>query len=394
MISEAVSEKLWNRKFVCSWLANFFAFTTMYYLTSTLPLYTTDVLGGDEGSVGMLFAVYAFAGVLVRPLAGRVLDASGRMKAAWGSLLLLLAAILAYNWAFGLAALLVLRFLHGICWGFATTSLATLAADVIPKRRRGEGIGYFGLSMSFAMLLGPWLGLRVLQDFDFSGMFLAAAGIAGLALVCLAGIRHREQGFAGHSRGGWLEKRVLAYGGIVFFMAMGYGAVLSFIVLFAKELQLDNPAVFFLANAAGVIVSRPYAGRVLDRKGPVGIMCLGFASFAAAFLCLYAADGLGVFVLAALLLGIGFGILYSLCFALSINAVEKWRRGMANGTILMAFDLGFAVGSMLLGQAALYLGLRLMYLSCILPALLAFLLFYFHYMRRRTWPQTPAERAL
>ena len=225
-------------------------------------------------------------------------------------------------------------------------------------------------------------------------MFLAAAGIGGLALVCLAGIRHREQGFAGHSRGGWLEKRVLAYGGIVFFMAMGYGAVLSFIVLFAKELQLDNPAVFFLANAAGVIVSRPYAGRVLDRKGPVGIMCLGFASFAAAFLCLYAADGLGVFVLAALLLGIGFGILYSLCFALSINAVEKWRRGMANGTILMAFDLGFAVGSMLLGQAALYLGLRLMYLSCILPALLAFLLFYFHDMRRRTWPQTPAERAL
>ena len=94
MISEPVSEKLWNRKFVCSWLANFFAFTTMYYLTSTLPLYTTDVLGGDEGSVGMLFAVYAFAGVLVRPLAGRVLDASGRMKAAWGSLLLLLAAIL------------------------------------------------------------------------------------------------------------------------------------------------------------------------------------------------------------------------------------------------------------------------------------------------------------
>ena len=60
----------------------------------------------------------------------------------------------------------------------------------------------------------------------------------------------------------------------------------------------------------------------------------------------------------------------------------------------MAFDLGFAVGSMLLGQAALYLGLRLMYLSCILPALLAFLLFYFHDMRRRTWPQTPAERAL
>ena len=38
---------LWNRKFVFSWLANFFAFTTMYYLMSTVPLYTTQVLGGD-----------------------------------------------------------------------------------------------------------------------------------------------------------------------------------------------------------------------------------------------------------------------------------------------------------------------------------------------------------
>lgn len=390
---------LWNRKFVFSWLANFFAFTTMYYLMSTVPLYTTQVLGGDKGDVGTLFALFAFAGVVARPIAGWVLDTHGRMRAAWLSLLLLLAAVLAYNWAAGLGALFALRFLHGICWGFSTTSLATVAADVIPQRRRGEGIGYFGLSMSFAMLLGPWLGLRLLQGWDYSGMFWAVAFIAALAVLCLSGIRYREGGSGHPHRGGhpakggrppqrgWLEKRVLAYGAIVFFMAIGYGTVLSFIVLFAQEIQLDNPAIFFLVNAAGVIVSRPYAGRIMDKKGPVGIMCAGFAAFLACFLCLYLAQGWIMFVLAALLLGIGFGILYSLCFALAINVVEKHRRGMANGTILTAFDLGFAVGSMLLGQVSLYLGLRLMYLSCVIPAVLAFLVFYFHDMHGR-----PADR--
>ena len=142
---EEMKEKLWSRPFLFSWFANFYAFTTMYYLLSGLPLYATQVLGGDKGDVGILFSLYAFAGVLARPAAGYLLDHAGRQRVAWVSLGLLFFAVLAYPWAAGLTLLFALRFGHGVFWGFATTSLATLATDVIPAKRRGEGIGWYGV---------------------------------------------------------------------------------------------------------------------------------------------------------------------------------------------------------------------------------------------------------
>ncbi|WP_346355634.1 MFS transporter [Azotosporobacter soli] len=375
---------LWTRSFLFNCLANLLAFTGMYYIMATLPLYTTEVLGKGNGDVGLLFGAFALAGVLARPLAGRLLDASGRMKTAWFSLLLLFFAMAAYSWTTFFTALLALRIFHGICWGFATTSLATIATDVIPAKQRGEGIGYFGLSMSLAMLLGPWLGLSVLQQFGYPFLFAAGTALAALSACCLFGIRFRVAPAASEQRNKrWLEKSVLAYAAIVFFMAFNYSAVLSFIVLFAQELQIENASLFFLANAVGVIASRPYAGKMLDRQGPILIMCIGFASFFATFVCLFFTQELCFFLLAALLLGIGFGILYSLAFALSINQVDASRRGSVNGTLLTAFDLGFALGALLLGQLSALIGLRAMYLCCALLTVLPFAVFYKKHMQKK-----------
>ena len=121
----------------------------------------------------------------------------------------------------------------------------------------------------------------------------------------------------------------------------------------------------------------------MDQKGPVGIMCFGFAAFFMTFICLYFTQGIVMFLLSAFLLGIGFGILYSLCFVLSINVVDVSRRGMANGTILTAFDLGFAVGSMGLGALSMVTGLRSMYLLCAGIVWIPMGIFYLNDMRHR-----------
>ena len=181
-------EKIWNSKFIFSWLANFFAFTTMYYLMSTIPLYTTEILEGNKSDVGMLFALYAVARVLARPLAG-------------------------------------------VCW-------------------------------ILAMLLGPWLGLTVLHSFDYDVMFLVVSVIAALSCACLLGIRYEGKAVKGGQAGGFLERKILPYAIIVFFMAVGYSAILSFIVLFSQELGIENASIFFFVNAIAVIISRPCAGKM------------------------------------------------------------------------------------------------------------------------------------
>jgi len=375
------NEKLWNRRFVFSCLSTFFAFTSMYYIMSTLPLFATEALGGSKGDVGFLFGIFALAGVIVRPVAGYLLDTIGRKKIAWISLTGLFLAMLSYNWVTGLFFLFVLRFTHGVCWGVSTTSLATLATDAIPVKKRGEGIGYFGLAMSIAMLIGPSLGLTVLHAFNYSVMFYAGTGLAVLSLACLLGLNGREMLVSMHQKPkGFIEKKVLSYAGIVFFMAIVYSAILSFIVLFAKEIGVENSGIFFLANAVTVIISRPYSGKKLDQKGPVGIMCIGFGALFATYLCLFLANGYFLFILAALLLGVGFGIIYSLSFALAIGQVDITRRGMVNGSLLTAFDLGFALGAAVLGQVSTYTGLRLMYLISGLIVVIPFGIFYAKHM--------------
>lgn len=389
-LSSFEADKLWNRSFIFACLANFLAFTTMYYLTATLPLYATEFLGGTKRDVGFLFGLFAFAGVIARPFAGRILDTSGRTKTAWLSLIFLFFAMLAYTWTTALFSLFVLRIFHGVCWGFSSTALATAATDAIPVKKRGEGIGYYGLSMSFAMLLGPWLGLSVLHKFTYTPLFYLGAFLALASCLCLFEIKSDR---VAHQRkaNDWIEKSILAYAGIVFFIAFNYSSVLSFIVLFAQELSLENSSLFFLANAVGVIVSRPYSGKILDKKGPLTIMCFGFAAFLTAFVCLFFTHNDLLFLTAALLLGIGFGIIYSLAFALSINKVDASRRGSVNGTLLTAFDLGFALGALLLGQLSGQIGLRSIYLLCSFLTLLPFAIFYRKHMRSRICTALPKK---
>ena len=392
MTGEISNEKLWNQKFIFSSLANFFAFTAMYYIMSTLPLFTTEVLGGSKGDVGVLFGLFAFAGVIARPFAGYMLDVMGRKKIVWLSLLGLVIAMFLYNWAVSLLFLLILRIIHGICWGFSTTSLATLATDAIPFKKRGEGIGYFGLSMSVAMLIGPSLGLAVLQAFDYSTMFYAGTSLAAVSLLCLIGVKHNETAVSEHQKPkGIIEKKVLSDAVILFFVAIVYSAILSFIVLFAKEINVENSGLFFLANAITVIISRPYAGRIMDKNGPVGIMCVGFLTLCATFICLFLANGYFLFVSAALLLGVGFGITFSTSIALAINKVDISRRGMVNGTMLTAFDLGFALGAALMGLVSTYTGLRLMYLINGILVIIPFVIFYMKYIIKAK-PDTAGEK--
>lgn len=52
-----------------------------------------------------------------------------------------------------------MRIVQGIGWGYTTTASGTVPSDLIPAKRRGEGMRYFTLSGNLAMAFGPSLGL-------------------------------------------------------------------------------------------------------------------------------------------------------------------------------------------------------------------------------------------
>lgn len=375
-------QPLWTKDFLLIFTANLLVFISFYCLLPTLPLFVTDYLGSDVSAVGYIFGFFALAAVIARPLAGFAVDTTGRKVVLFISLLLLAAAIAIYNIATTVLLLFIIRMFHGLCWGFATTAAGTVATDIVPAARRGEGIGYYGLSNTFAMAAGPALGLVIVSHTSFTVLFTGSSLLAAAALVCVLAITFKETA-AAHTQQPveirlttLFETRVLLYAVITFFIAILYSSIISFVTLLGKELAIANPGSYFLAYASTLILSRPYAGKALDSSGPKTIMAIGFAALALSFLLLFFASSYVGFILSGLCLGIGFGIVQPTTLALAINRVEPLRRGAANGTIFTAFDLGVGLGSILLGLLSEYAGLAAMYLVCALLVIIPLVLFF------------------
>src|SRR5699024_4251607 len=176
---------------------NFVVFFAFYALLTTLPIYVMNDLGGTQAQGGLIVTSMLVSAIIVRIFSGNILTKFGKRNSLlWGTLLFTLTQFL-YIWVSGLSSLLTLRFIHGISFGILTTATNAIAADLLPEERKGEGLGYFALAMNVAMVVGPFLGLTLLQfvSFNFIFIFLSVIMIGGLAssfLVQIPGLRAVE----------------------------------------------------------------------------------------------------------------------------------------------------------------------------------------------------------
>ncbi|SHK14614.1 MFS transporter [Desulforamulus aeronauticus] len=373
-------QSLWNKDFILICLTSLFMFTSFYFLISTLPMYVTEVLKGSESNVGYIVGVLTITAVLVRPISGYLLDTMGRKSVVVVALVAFVAVTFAYNLATSLLILFLLRAIHGLSWGFTSTGAGTIASDIVPAARRGEGMGYYGLAGTLAMALGPVLSLYILDKYGFNTLFTTGSIIAALALLCVLGIKGFESNIDKKktkiSLNSFLEPRVYSLSVVLFFVNLTYGGIVSFITLYAKELNIANAGIFFMVYGVSLLFVRPYAGKVFDKRGPNQIMFIGFLALAISFLVLFLAKGYLMFILSAIILGIGFGIVQPTLQAMAINRVEPFRRGAANGTIFTALDLGIGIGSISLGLVSNTLGLSYMYLICAFVVIIPMLVFF------------------
>jgi transporter, major facilitator family protein len=76
----------------------------------------------------------------------------------YGGLFIYLVSTILYFYIPNLLVLDTIRFVNGFAYGVTSTATSTIVATVIPKTRRGEGINYYGLSLSLAAAIGLFWG--------------------------------------------------------------------------------------------------------------------------------------------------------------------------------------------------------------------------------------------
>jgi Arabinose efflux permease len=381
--------KLWNRDFITISLCHFFIFMTFYILAVTLPQFVLDELHESSKGIGLVITLFVITAVISRPLTGKWLEEKNRRSLLVISLILSTICSFAYAWTDSYKVLLLIRIIHGFAFGVVTTSTSAIVLDIIPEHRKGEGIGYFSLFMSLAMVIGPFAGLWVVAQANYSLLFYTVAIFTLLSLIfgMLAKFpNHTNLLTSGSSPVGfrrYMETKAIPISITGFFLAFSYGALSTFISVYAKSLGLAHSAkYFFVILALMILLSRPFTGRLFDRKGEHILAYPGMLLFIAGMIWLSQAYTAPVFLITAGLIGLGYGAIFPSFMTLAIKASPEQRRGIAMGTFLVFFDSGYGIGSYLLGVLAAMTSYRMMFLIGGLLMIVTLLVYYFFHHRR------------
>ena len=381
--------KLWTNKFILLCIANFLIALAFYTLIATLPIYLNKNVLMDRSHIGFVMSCYTIASLIIRPIAGYLTDNFNKKVLLFASLLMFTALFLGYSIAIHLHDFVILRLLHGLTWGVLTTALTTVVIDVLPPSRRGEGIGIFGLTMTIGMAISPVIAFWIIGVLSHKLLFVIACIISFcgfLVTMPVQIVKHKKElsKFTFHNM---FSRKALPMSLGIFFATISYGAILSFISLYAAEKGISQPGNFFLLIAIGLTIARFSSGRIFDKKGPFYLNIAGYLIVVLGLVMLVLINSVFSFYATAFVLGIGYGILIPSSQAMINNLVEPEKRGAANSSFLTFFDMGIGVGMLLVGYLAGVIKFSGAYLVCagIVFVGLLFFIFYVakHYERHR-----------
>ena len=386
-------EKLWTKDFIMVSTTNFLLFVSFYILMVTLAMYSIEQFNVSGSIAGLASSIFVLGAVLVRPIAGNLIATVGRKKLLVFGLALFLVMALVYFPVNTIGWMLLIRFVHGFAFGITTTATGTIAVDVIPPSRRGEGLGYFATSNNLAMAIGPFVGLITLQYLNQDMIFVITTGMSIIALVTALFMNvpeieskylEKEKQKKKFQLSDYFEGSALPISIFMLIVGIANSSILSFISTYAVEINLvDAASFFFVMYAVFLLLSRPVTGRMYDEKGENSVMYPSIALFGIGLVILSQASS-GIFLLVAgAIIGVGFGTLQSSAQTIAVSAVPHHRVGLATSTFFTFYDLGMGMGPFLLGYLIQVTGFRGLYLAMSVIAFLALPIYYFLHGRKK-----------
>ena len=379
------TEHLWNKSFIFCLLNNLFLFIFYFAQTTILPIYIVNELGGSLSQAGLAMTLFMLSAIAIRPFSGLIIEKFGVKKTLYVSEIMFCLCSVAYIFVDSLLFLLVLRFLHGIWFSIVTTVTVPIANNFISDSRKGEGMGYFLMSVNLGIVLGPLIGLGLIQTISYSAIstLLSLSVWVGFAFclmiplvaqankVKVASTPKRKLGLYD-----FVEKKALPVSLMAMMVSFAYASIMSFISTFAESRHmLSYASLFFVVFAISMMSLRPITGKIYDRRGPSVVIYPAIALFALGLIVLSQVQSVIGFMFAAVLIGIGFGSAQPCLQTISIQRSPKDRIALATSTYFCCYDIGIAMGALVLGYVIAGYDYTVAYVLCAVLTLIS-LVFY------------------
>ena len=379
---------IWNRTFISVLICQVFLSFSGFMVNPLVSSYAS-LLGAGALMVGFITSLYFGVAFAMRPFAGPAMVIADKKKLLIISLSLGVIANLCYAVFNNIPAFIAARVLHGIHLCVVGSLLLTVASDSLPKERMASGLGILGIAGAFSTAIGPSMGLflrnwgssRFGEFGGYKAIFYAAAIILFLALIPTLLMKVRTNTKEELKSVGVWYKNIIAPPAIpsavcAMLYNMSYSLYSAYMVPFAAQNGFAGVSLFFTIQALVMIVSRPVAGRLIDKYGASTVVYPSAFLFVVSFICLWKAQSIGAVYAAAVFASLGYGTAYPAFQANCLQCVPRLRRGVASNTNFCGVDLGLFLGPVLGGAVLSALdgaanSYSIMYLFGVIPVILA-----------------------
>lgn len=361
-----MKDKLVTSSYCFILAANFLLYFGFWLLIPVLPFYLSEVFSAGNSTIGIILSCYTVAALCIRPFSGYFLDSFARKPLYLMAYFIFMTMFAGYIIAGSLTLFIMFRIIQGVSFGMVTVGGNTVVIDIMPSSRRGEGLGYYGLSNNIAMAVGPMSGL-FLHDagMSFTTIFCCSLGSCMAGFVCASLVKTpykppvRREPLS-------LDRFILLKGipaGIsLLLLSIPYGMTTNYVAMYAKQIGINaTTGFFFTFMAIGMAISRIFSGKIVDRGKITQVISAGLYlvvfSFFLLSACVYLISWNNmvctiVFFSVALLLGVGFGIMFPAYNTLFVNLAPNSQRGTATSTYLTSWDVGIGIGMLTGGYIA------------------------------------------
>ncbi len=352
--------RLWNKDFALNLLVAHLLLAGFFSLFIVVPEFIVE-LGGQAWEIGVIVATFGLAGVIVRPLSGKWILKSGPKRVVLLGISLFVGSTILYIPLPSEWWIVPVRMIQGVGLATAPVATSTIVANLAPEARRGEGMSYMGNGISIAQLYAPPLGVFLYVKYSFEVAFIVAAALALLALVIalfLSDSKTRMPELVAGEKTEYADVAPLISRAAIFpaFVFLAYAFTMAPVSTFLPFLAVEkglpedfNPGFYFTVLSGMTMLTTLISGRISDRFGRGPVIVPGLAMVSVAMFLLSQSFVVLMFMGAAFVHGVGYGLIYPGINSLVVDRVPVNERGSAIATLQQAWDVGASGGNFVLG---------------------------------------------
>lgn len=333
-------------------------------ITSGFPLYVSTI-SNNPAIAGTLTTTLMTASLFTRFFASVLIQKINMKVLLLVSLIYFMATIVLTFFNDSIGFIIFIRALQGIGFCVLTNVLYTMSSSMVPSSRLGEGLVFFAMATSIGTSLGPMFAIAYLANYSFHSMLMITLVLLIFSFIVSLLIKKDSiKTIASQATANkepfykyMFDRRAIVPSILVSFNYFAIAGTVSFLGAYGKEINLGGDiSQFFTAQLIAMVIVRTFSGRIFDKYGHKILIIPGAISGAFGLILLSFTNSISWVLISGCLFGIAYAIIQPIVQAWALTLVPPEKKATANSMLLLFMDLGMAVGSVVLGLLAKYVG--------------------------------------